>query len=67
MFPKASFRVAVTGWVAPTAMLALVCEIVTVDTGADLTAVVPLATFESPPNTVLGVSSSPRNATTWNW
>src|SRR5439155_193473 len=66
-FPLASFGVAVSCTVCPTAILPDAGLTATVDTGADVNAVVPLATFESPPNTVLGVSSSPRNATTRNW
>ncbi len=67
MLPLASLRVAVNCCVEPSATLALAGETVTVATGAELSTVVPLATFESPPNTVPGPFSGPRNATSWNW
>ncbi len=63
--PPASFGVAVNCWRAPTTTLALAGLTVTVATGAVLAVVVPLATFESPPNTAF-TFSVPRNATTWN-
>ncbi len=64
--PAVFVRVVVNDRADPTATLALAGETVTVATGAGLTAVLPLATLESAPNTVLGVSSNPRNATSWN-
>src|ERR671924_528428 len=63
--PLTSLAVAVscTVWLATT--LAVVGVTLTVATGTDTAAVVPLATLESAPNAA-STLSVPRNATTWN-
>src|SRR6266511_1882823 len=64
--PLASLRVAVNCWTAPTATLALAGLTVTVATGAVEAAVVPLATFDSGPNTA-STSRVPRYETSCTW
>jgi len=66
MLPLASFKVAVTCCVAPTAMLALVgLSVIEATEPVGGAAVVPLATFDKPPNTAF-TFKVPRNATSWN-
>src|SRR6266496_1419401 len=66
VFPLASLSVAVNCWTAPTATLALAGLTVTDATGAVEAAVVPLATFDSGPNTALE-SRVPRYETSCTW
>src|SRR5216117_1418086 len=66
LLPLASRMVAVRDCVAPTPRLTLAGLTVTVAAGAVEFAFVPLATFDSAPNTA-STFSVPRNATSWNW
>src|SRR5437762_3159134 len=63
--PAESFSVAVSCCVAPGARLALAGLSVIAATGAGVTLVVPLATFDNAPNTA-STFGVPRYATTWN-
>src|SRR2546430_12580608 len=66
--PLTSFGVAVNCTARPTEMLVVAGVTVTDATGAGVgfTAVVPLATLESPPNTATPFKT-PRNATSRDW